>query len=115
MDAKVSEVKTGDLAYVRYMDISLFRKRDNPSVCGLAEPFVMEVVGWAVDMGDYYNIVFEWAYGKWDNGAKERRPHGNFAVPKNAILEIRRLGATSFIKQVGITRTQGGKNGSNRE
>jgi hypothetical protein len=107
---EVHEVKIGDLAYVQYLDISLFRHKTDPSNSGLAEPFVMDVVGWAVDMGDYYNIIFEWAYGKWDNGAKEQRPHGSFAIPKSLILKIRKLDSTSFIKQVGVTRTQGGKN-----
>lgn len=110
MSDKLPEVKTGDLVHVRYLDISLFRKKDNPSICGLAEPFIMDVVGWAVDIGDYYNLIFEWANGKWDNGTVEKRPHGSFAIPKSAILEIRKLGSTSFIKQVGVTRTQGGKN-----
>lgn len=97
----VGDAKTGGLVYMRYLDIGLFRDKNNPSNCGLAEPFVMEVVGWVIDRGSTYNLVFEWACGKWDNGRKERRPHGDFAIPKSLVLEMRRLRLDNFYKEGG--------------
>lgn len=101
MDDKV-HVNLGDLVYVQYRDIGFFRDKNNPSNCCLADPFIMEVVGWVVDKGESYNLIFEWAYGKWNNEIKERRPHGNFAIPKNNIIEMRKLDSNSFKRQFSV-------------
>jgi hypothetical protein len=96
MSDKFSDIKIGDIIYVRYLDHAHHQRprefiREHKPF--FIEPFVLDAVGWfAGEDGTHIRLVYEWAEGQWERGKVERCPRGNFSIIKNTILELRKVG-----------------------